>query len=154
MPYLNWKEQKRIKQEIGPLAPGGSHEPGDKLRLTLSLESGPLLELLPLLREAFAPGGGELRLDLPRGWIVFWKRREGESRLLLAHPQTDEWVATVALSGEHGASLLERLDRLASVAPGASGPGELHLGDLAATGGVSNLELTLVHLHASGPPVS
>jgi hypothetical protein len=134
MPYLNWKEQTALKQEIAPHESESSRQ-----RLTLWLDKQPLEQLLPMLREVLAEeGGGELRLDLPRGWIIFWKKREGESRLLLAHPQQDEWVATVALNSEHAGLLIERLEKL--------GSGQtLSLGELASTGGVSNLELTLVH---------
>jgi hypothetical protein len=140
MPYLNWKDPTRLKhqlkQEIAPYEAGGDE--GGRQRLTLSLEGQPLKELLLLLREVFS-AGGELRLDLPRGWAIFWKKREGESRLLLAHPQHDEWVATCALTAEHGAQAIERLEAL--------GAGQrLDLGELAVLGGLSNLELTLVHL--------
>jgi hypothetical protein len=40
---------------------------------------------------------------------MFWKEREGESRLLLAHPSADAWVATAALTKEHGLTVVERL---------------------------------------------
>lgn len=140
MPYLNWKDHlpARLKPGIGPLGAGEHQGSSDKLRMTLAFEAELLGELLPRLREAFgAPGATELRLDLPRNWIVFWKKREGESRLLLAHPQADEWVATVALTAEDGRLLVERLETMVA---GQS----VSLGELAATGNVSNLELTLV----------
>src|SRR4051794_37056919 len=128
MPYLNWKDQTGLKQEIAG-GPGGA----GPLRLTLGLDSAQASMLLPLLRDVLseeAPLGSELRVDLPRNWIVFWKKREGESRLLIAHPQTDEWVATAALSAAHGQLLLERFERLSS--------GEaLSVGELEATGGAT-----------------
>ena len=140
MPYLNWKHQERLKQEIAPLE--------SMLRMTLTIPAAELAPLVSSLREIFeGPVGTELRLDLPRGWIVFWKKRseargseqsfEDESRLLVAHPQDEEWVATVALSAGHGAELVSRLEGLAA---GRS----VSVAELGPTGKVSNLELTLV----------
>ncbi len=138
---MNWKERPLARQEIGP-APG--HEVS---RLSLGVGAGEAAELAAALRELFAvaaaaPAGphGELRLDLPRGWIVFWKLREGESRLLLAHPQQDEWVATAALTREHGALVAERLERLAGGA--LLNVGEVG-GELGVIGSVSNVELVI-----------
>jgi hypothetical protein len=45
--------------------------------------------------------GSELRTDFPSGWTVFWKLRQGESRFFVAHPESDQWVATLALSRTH-----------------------------------------------------
>ena len=123
----------RLEAQIGP-------GPSEKLRLTLTLDAGLAGELLAQLRELFeAPVGSELRLDLPRNWIVFWKKREGESRLLLAHPQAEEWVSTVALLDEH-AKLLDRKAR------GLVSGRTLNLSELAATGSMSNLEVTLARV--------
>ena len=99
MPYLNWKERE-TGQEVR-----------DSL-FTLRLKSRELAELIALLEEVFVENGPELRVDLPRNWIVFWKRREGESRLLIAHPQENEWVATAALEPEHGKKLIDELKTL------------------------------------------
>ena len=140
MPYLNWKEQTQLKQEIAPDATVADQaSPVNKMCLSLFLDSNLLSQLLPLLRDTFEnEGTSELRLDLPRGWIIFWKKREGESRLLLAHPQEDEWVSTVALSADHGLLLVQALGKL--------GAGQaIQLGALAETGKVSNLELALAH---------
>lgn len=147
MPYLNWKDRQRIQKEVTPLEAGspGYSEGREKMRLTLRLDRELIEELLPRLREIWLGADGEgshtpeLRLDLPGEWIIFWKKRGDESRLLIAHPQESEWVATVSLTEEHAAASLERLEGLA--------PGDrLDLGELASTGSVSNLELTWVHL--------
>jgi hypothetical protein len=58
---------------------------------------------LASLREYLISGGfhQEFRLDLPKGWRVFFKGRpDSESRLLVARPTAEEWVGTVALSVE------------------------------------------------------
>jgi hypothetical protein len=72
--------------------------------------------LIPYLEEIFvratAGSGRELRMDLSGGWTVFWKSRESGSRLLLAHPEHQEWVATVALEPALGQKLVERLKEL------------------------------------------
>jgi hypothetical protein len=144
MPYLNWK-QSSLEQEVVPhvaseLAPGASQDMArDKMSLTLKFSASELEEFLPRLEEVFAAGSsGELRLDMPANWLSFWKLREGESRLLIAHPQADEWVTTVALTAEHAALVLGRMRGLKA---GQS----VVVGELAPTGNVSNVELTLVH---------
>jgi hypothetical protein len=76
--------------------------------------------------------GSELRTDFPRGWTIFWKIRDGESRFFVAHPEPDQWVATLALSENH----LERIrDRL------ASGEFEGPLSKLEAVSRMSNVEV-------------
>jgi hypothetical protein len=135
MPYLNWKDESALRQEISPVAPGSVPGSGP-MRLVLGLGASHVAALLSLLQEVLGEGGGELRVDLPRNWIVFWKLREGGSRLLVAHPQPDEWVATIALSPEHAQLLLGELRGLEV---GSS----FALSELEATGTVSNLELTL-----------
>jgi hypothetical protein len=76
---------------------------------------------------------GELRLELPNGWAVFWKEREGESRLLIAHPSAEVWVATCALTREHGLTVLERLREGL----------EITVGEAVPLASISNVEVTL-----------
>jgi hypothetical protein len=138
MPYLNWKEAgAQLEQKV---APHGAHG-GEKQHLMLSFTAELRGQLLAFLRETFEAGAGkaELRLDLPHNWIVFWKLRDGESRLLIAHPQPEEWVATAALTESHGSDLIQRLEALQT---GQS----LVVGELAPTGSVSNVEISLLHL--------
>src|SRR5258708_6438717 len=104
MPYLNWKEreiQKRIEPQVDA-----------RSTLTLTLSGEERAALLPLLEEVYLREGSELRVDLPENWIVFWKSRESESRLLIAHPERGEWVTTIALEAGHGRSVLESLKGL------------------------------------------
>lgn len=130
MPYLNWKEPgDRVHAEIRSHAKRG-HE------LVLRLSSSGAAELAASLRPVFSEPGTELRLDLPREWIVFWKLRDGESRLLLAHPQEDEWVTTVALEPSAARKVLEAMT--------SSGAGTmLVFGQLFAIGSFSNVEVVL-----------
>ena len=53
--------------------------------------------------------GSELRTDFPGGWTIFWKIRDGDSRFFVAHPEPDQWVATLALSESHLTMIRERL---------------------------------------------
>lgn len=106
MPYVNWKERE-IQKHIDPQIDARS-------TLTLTLDEGQRAQLLPFLEEVFFRGGSELRVDLPSNWILFWKSRESESRLLLAHPQQGEWVTTLALEAGHGKSVVENLKTLKS----------------------------------------
>lgn len=114
MPYLNWRSgetrpegsyRQEITQEEGSF-PRREH----LLRLTLSPEA--LEVLAQRLEELYSQGCGELRIDLPEGWILFWKSREEESRLLVAHPQPGEWVTTVALEAKHGMLLASSLRQM------------------------------------------
>jgi hypothetical protein len=128
MPYLNWKTretQKRI-------------DPHEDARSTLSLDLSEEERgiLLPSLEQVFLHSGSELRLDLPSNWIIFWKTRETESRLLLAHPQQAEWVATAALEAEHGRLVTEALRNLKS-------GDAFSVSELGVIGSVSNVELIL-----------
>ncbi len=113
MPYLNWKNAAptQLEQDVRPSASSGSER---EFQLRLQLSGELLQELIPQLEEIFDQQGPELRVDLPREWIVFWKLRIGESRLLMAHPQPDEWVSTLALSAVHGKRVIEALQALSS----------------------------------------
>lgn len=150
MPYLNWKDAEltALTQQVthagaGEGGRGGGRDDGRDERMLLALGLAPAArtELLGRLREVLdAPLGdgpaAELRVDLPRNWIVFWKLRDGESRLLIAHPQAEEWVATAALSVDHAHAFL---DRLAGLQAGDS----LSLGQLAPVDRVSNVEIVV-----------
>lgn len=133
MPYLNWKAAllKPVRTEL----------PDSRVRLELALPKANAEELLADLKAALAPGGAELKVDLPESWTVYFKAREGLSRLQLAHPQTGEWVATVHLSEAHGQRLLQGLER--------AGDGRAHprlvVSELGALGSINNFDLVLWH---------
>ena len=151
MPYLNWKEMSLTHQEVikrGSAEPGGAE---DQMRMRIGLTPAGRGELLtrlqevlvvPEIQEAGAPSSfrptltTELRLDLPLNWIIFWKLRDGESRLLLAHPHPSEWVATAALSLAHAHAFLARLESLEM-------DSSLILSDLGLVDSVSNTEIVL-----------
>jgi hypothetical protein len=128
MPFLNWRELN-VSQRVEP------HPRREKL-LDLGFPAASLPELVSALEDVFARAQGELRLELPEGWTVFWKEREGESRLLLAHPTEGAWVATAALSREDGLRLVSALRALE---PGQA----LELGSVATVARMSNVELRL-----------
>lgn len=131
MPYLNWKAVDESKVVLEVIT---HPKRGSQLNVTLSAAARD--ELCPRLEGSLGGGEGELRLDLPREWIIFWKQRETESRLLIAHPQEKEWVTTVALDAPHGLKFLERLKVLKS---GES----VAIGELAPIGNVSNVEVVI-----------
>lgn len=146
MPYLNWKD--------APIEASIARESGDHasppVTLTLSVRENRealLAELVAELRAIFhsAHSGesAELRLDLPKGWTLFFKCREdGESRLLVAYPELEQWVGTLSLSRSHGQALMERLGSPAAQAGSEAGGGALSvrgLGPVVAR--VSNFEL-------------
>jgi hypothetical protein len=131
MPYLNWKERE-IQKSMAPSSSSPS-------TLSLTLTPRERAEIVPFLEEIYVRGGSELRLDLPGQWILFWKSRESESRLLLAHPQKDEWVTTIALEKEHGLRIIERLRSADSASAGDA----FSISELGVVGQVSNVEVIL-----------
>jgi len=132
MPFLNWRSETDVQ------ALTGAHV-RLQTQLTLTLAPGKRDELLELLRGVFAQPGTELRLELPMGWTLYWKLREGDSRLLLAHPDHESWVGSVSLNELHAPTLLERIASLSS-------DRQTELSELRHVGawsGVSNLEVVL-----------
>lgn len=101
---LDWTQSSVAQEFVSP----------EVLKLTLTLTQRD--ELVEVLKEIFAQPDGqmihELRLDLPREWVIFWKLREGDSRFLLAHPEPEQWVATLALERDHARKVVDRLDTL------------------------------------------
>jgi hypothetical protein len=118
-----------------------------RARMELQFDQEEVRLLLAQLEEIFLNGGHELRMDLPEGWIVFWKSRESGSRLLLAHPQEKEWVATAALETELGKKWIAKLK---SLSPGQSlslhEVSEESGVELFAPGSVSNVEIKITHV--------
>lgn len=125
MPFLNWREHP-VNASVAPHARRGSE-------LVLEFPRDSLDALIKSLEDVFTRAQGELRLDLPRGWAMFWKEREGESRLLLAHPAADAWVATAALTREHGMLVTERLREGST----------LSVGEVIPVASMSNVEISL-----------
>jgi hypothetical protein len=140
MPYLNWKSHPIGHAIQHPNAGPDSNSDDSRARMKLDFSSEELGLLIGQLEEIYIRSGSELRVDLPENWIVFWKRRDSESRLLLAHPQQNEWVLTAALEEEHGRMLIEALRQL-------SGMGSVAVHELGAElyhpGAVSNVELQI-----------
>ncbi len=94
--------------------PGVSLEMGEHPRLqtllTVTLTQTLVVELRSELERVLRVQEAELRLELPGKWTLYWKARSGSSRVLLAHPEADQWVGTVAWSEERVSDLLEALN--------------------------------------------
>lgn len=80
-----------------------------RLSVSLSISKPRWDELSDLLGQLKNKEGSELRTDFPQGWTIFWKIRDGESRFFVAHPEADQWVATLALSRTHLDAILVQL---------------------------------------------
>lgn len=132
MPYLNWRDTS-VTKETAP-------HPRLTSQLTLGLVAEQAAELAAALEPLFAHGpnsvGQELRVDLPEGWLMFWKLREGTSRLLLAHPAPEEWVVTAALDASQATPFLAALLALTPATP-------LTLSDFGKPGYPSNVEVVI-----------
>ncbi len=119
MPYLNWRvpSPDHSSFQIEPLSSGATPASGDRLRFRWALSMDRKHEFFAAIDELLKQTQGqvsgssvpELRIDLPENWIFFLKMRESESRLLMAHPQQNEWVLTAALTESHLALIVERM---------------------------------------------
>jgi hypothetical protein len=99
---LEWSRSEFLRVLFTPGQTSG------ELRLEFSA-SDQRQELATWLSGLLAEGApSELRQNLPEGWTLFWKLREGESRLLLARPTPETWVGTLALEGVVLQELIER----------------------------------------------
>jgi hypothetical protein len=91
MAYLGFTEENcRIRMDTDPM-----------MAVEIALFPEDWVRFADSLGELSGREGSELRTDFPSGWTIFWKIREGESRFFVAHPETDQWVATLALSKTH-----------------------------------------------------
>lgn len=133
MSYLDWKGASVL--------PHHQVQSPSRSVLTLTLTAALLQELAADLGDAYSPGATELRIALPNQWLLFWKVRDDGNRILLAHPNENEWVVTCALEKEFAEHLVLSLKNLAQ---GQS----LSLSQLSAQGysmhSVSNLDLVFV----------
>ena len=122
MPYLDWSTgsvQVHVQET----------RPGSKTLLRLEISRDEAESLMSFLEGLFVIGqasdspqkvaqefaqefGLELRLSLPHGWTLFWKRREEGSLALMAHPEAEEWVGTLALDMDFGIQILRLLREL------------------------------------------
>jgi hypothetical protein len=81
----------------------------ESIAVTIGLDAEKWADLARELGEIVNREGSELRTEFPSGWTIFWKIRDGDSRFFVAHPETDQWVATLALSPTHLERIRERL---------------------------------------------
>jgi hypothetical protein len=77
--------------------------------VSIALPAADWTEFAERLGEIENREGSEFRSDFPGGWTLFWKVRDGDSRFFVAHPETDQWVGTLAISASHLALVRERM---------------------------------------------
>jgi hypothetical protein len=82
----------------------------DRIVVSVGLTREKWREISTGLGEISNREGSELRTDFPGGWTIFWKIRDGDSRFFVAHPETEQWVATLAVSESHLGRIRERLE--------------------------------------------
>jgi hypothetical protein len=132
MAILNWSETDILLHTHSVSA--------RETQLAVTLSSTQIQELGGELEAMVDPQGEsphsfsrrELRLVLPQNWLLFWKLDATDVRFLVAHPDRDSWVGTIALSGDGAKRLIAGLKSL--------GPGEKFLGSqLGSVNPVSNL---------------
>jgi hypothetical protein len=130
MPYFDWKATPGVSLQVA------SHERYET-ELCVALSGERLGELHQVLEQVFVQAEAELRVDFPGNWTLYWKARDGESRILLAHPEREEWVGTVAWAHGSVAALLQGLGSL------KAGSGDLVLSELDRLSSFSNLNLRI-----------
>ncbi len=129
---FDWSVNPRVQVEMSDHA---------SLETQVCITIGPdlMLSLRTELERVLRTSESELRLTLPGNWTLYWKARSGESRVLLAHPDKDQWVATIAWSESQVETLLQ-----AMVLEGAAGSvSEVVLSQYARLQFPSNLEVLL-----------
>lgn len=111
MPHLDWKS----KQPLEVMLQREDHPEREHL-LTIRMDSmhwthwsRTLVELLDDPNPS-----AELKSEWPNGWTIYWKNRDEDSRVLLAHPEESLWVATVAWNRTEAPALREALGQLAA----------------------------------------
>jgi hypothetical protein len=104
MIYLNWTETHIPIEVVSPAL--------DKVLLKMKLNDDQVHSLVQYLEEVYQDSRQELRLGLSPEWTLFWKQREEGCRALMAHPEKDEWVGTLALEVMAGKKLLSALINL------------------------------------------
>lgn len=108
--------------------------------LSLQLDEQAWVDFKGELKRVFKTREAELKLVLPGNWTVYWKARSGESRVLLAHPEKDQWVGTVAWSEDRVDALLGAFES----ASDADGTAEWRLSEQDRLTFPSNLDVRIV----------
>jgi hypothetical protein len=128
MSYLDWKKT--------PLRIKSIDLSQSKIQLFLALSDEWIQPFVTALEDVFVRQSGELRMHLPEGWVLFWKLREEGNRAIVAHPQANEWVGTIALDANFGQMWISSLKKIQI-------DQSLLLSGVARLERVSNLELIL-----------
>ena len=95
MAFLSWQsESVELSLNYEPSGIGAQAS-----RLEIRAPQALRDEFFAAFSEIRSGARSELRVDLPQGYSVFVKlKTSGLSRLLIAHPEENEWVATLMLA--------------------------------------------------------
>lgn len=104
MAKVDWSQAKILKQ----VTPGNRFE----WQMNLQMDHSLLMSQITYLEDVYLRDQGELRVDLADSWTKFWKKRDFESRSLMAHPNPNEWVLTLALTEEIGNLVIDTMKRM------------------------------------------
>ncbi|MBC7693738.1 MAG: hypothetical protein H7222_18375 [Methylotenera sp.] len=134
MAYLNFTQK--------PIELKASTHPRYETQLEMKIAKEDLQLIREGLQAILASPKSELRVDLPQKWTIFWKLRETETRQLLAHPETDAWVASLALTPEHCQAVIAAMGAATDSAAGENA----NVGAISRLGNtsrISNFEMTV-----------
>ena len=104
MAKVDWSQAKILKQVVA----GSRFE----WQMNLQMDLSDLQASIQYLEDVYLRDQGELRVDLPEKWVKFWKKRDFESRSLMAHPSSNEWVLTLALTEAFGIFVIDTMKRM------------------------------------------
>ena len=96
MAYLNLKDQSWVF-ELDPVVKRGTY--GQDIHQVVMRGSSAAWQVCAAsMKEAFVDGANELRVEFAGGWTFFCKPAvAGGSRLLLAHPEKEQWVVSLLI---------------------------------------------------------
>ena len=109
MAKLDWSQVKITQNVAGPYP---RVKAPFEWEMVLEMDVSLLAGLVSFLEGVYQQNQGELRVDLPQRWVKFWKKRDFDSRSLIAHPSLDEWILTLALTEDFGNQVIVALKKM------------------------------------------
>lgn len=128
---LDWKNTPTVQL-------ARAAHPKYQTQVTITATAAQLSELHKAFSQAVA-ANDELRVELPQNWMMYLKLRPAASRVQLAHPALNDWVATLNLSPTHAQKFLDALFHLSQT----NGVGEVTVNSLADPGPFANVEIVI-----------
>lgn len=107
--------------------------PHPKLETEWKIKVNPsqMAQIVSAAKDEFARNSGELMLELTKQRTLYFKKRDSGVRLMLSHPEKDEWVGVVSFDDAGLEKLAQELSEKT----------EILTSRLSALSGINNLEV-------------